>query len=174
MGWQHVQGDCIAVRQEKTDKPLLIPIDPAACRARWRPAAHQHDVSDDRIRQAVQRRRVRQLVSPSAATRPDCRSVRRMVCASSRPRGSLRPDAASTRSKPSPDIAPIRRSRPTSAAAQQGAAGASGKRAGEGRARTKSTQHGNPSLPNSEKAMTIQRDILRWRPRLDSNQRPSA
>jgi integrase len=27
MGWQHVQGDCIAVRQEKTDEPLLIPID---------------------------------------------------------------------------------------------------------------------------------------------------
>jgi integrase len=27
MGWQHVQGDQIAVRQEKTDKPLLIPID---------------------------------------------------------------------------------------------------------------------------------------------------
>jgi integrase len=28
MGWQHVQGDCVAVRQEKTDEPLLIPIDP--------------------------------------------------------------------------------------------------------------------------------------------------
>jgi integrase len=27
MGWQHVQGDCVAVRQEKTDEPLLIPID---------------------------------------------------------------------------------------------------------------------------------------------------
>src|SRR5262249_22381689 len=27
MGWQHIQGDCIAVRQEKTDQPLLIPID---------------------------------------------------------------------------------------------------------------------------------------------------
>jgi integrase len=27
MGWQHKQGDCIAVRQEKTDEPLLIPID---------------------------------------------------------------------------------------------------------------------------------------------------
>jgi integrase len=27
MGWQHVEGDCIAVRQEKTDEPLLIPID---------------------------------------------------------------------------------------------------------------------------------------------------
>jgi hypothetical protein len=26
MGWQHVQGDCIAVRQEKTNNPLLIPI----------------------------------------------------------------------------------------------------------------------------------------------------
>jgi integrase len=28
MGWQHVQDDCVAVRQEKTDEPLLIPIDP--------------------------------------------------------------------------------------------------------------------------------------------------
>jgi hypothetical protein len=27
MGWQHIQGDCIAVRQEKTNTPLLIPID---------------------------------------------------------------------------------------------------------------------------------------------------
>jgi integrase len=27
MGWQHVEGDCIAVRQEKTAEPLLIPID---------------------------------------------------------------------------------------------------------------------------------------------------
>jgi integrase len=27
MGWQHIEGDCIAVRQEKTDEPLLIPID---------------------------------------------------------------------------------------------------------------------------------------------------
>lgn len=27
MGWQHVDGDCIAVRQQKTDEPLLIPID---------------------------------------------------------------------------------------------------------------------------------------------------
>jgi integrase len=27
MGWQHIQGDCIAVRQEKTSTPLLIPID---------------------------------------------------------------------------------------------------------------------------------------------------
>jgi integrase len=28
MGWQHVTGDTIAVRQEKTDSPLLIPIHP--------------------------------------------------------------------------------------------------------------------------------------------------
>jgi integrase len=27
MGWQHLQSDCIAVRQEKTNTPLLIPID---------------------------------------------------------------------------------------------------------------------------------------------------
>jgi integrase len=27
MGRQHIEGDCIAVRQEKTDEPLLIPID---------------------------------------------------------------------------------------------------------------------------------------------------
>src|SRR5262250_2405785 len=26
MGWQHLQGDSIAVRQEKTDRPLLIPV----------------------------------------------------------------------------------------------------------------------------------------------------
>jgi integrase len=29
MGRQHIEGDCIAVRQEKTDEPLLIPIDAA-------------------------------------------------------------------------------------------------------------------------------------------------
>ena len=28
MGWQHVSGDTIAVRQEKTDAPLLIPMHP--------------------------------------------------------------------------------------------------------------------------------------------------
>ncbi len=28
MGWQHVKGDTIAVRQEKTDAPLLIPVHP--------------------------------------------------------------------------------------------------------------------------------------------------
>src|SRR5262249_20898875 len=28
MGWQHIEGDCVAVRQEKTDEPLLVPIDP--------------------------------------------------------------------------------------------------------------------------------------------------
>jgi integrase len=28
MGWQHVRGDLIAVRQEKTDTPLLIPMHP--------------------------------------------------------------------------------------------------------------------------------------------------
>lgn len=27
VGWQHVQGDAIAVRQQKTDAPLLIPMD---------------------------------------------------------------------------------------------------------------------------------------------------
>ena len=27
MGWQHLQSDCIAVRQEKTNTPLLIPVD---------------------------------------------------------------------------------------------------------------------------------------------------
>jgi integrase len=33
MGWQHVHGDAIAVRQEKTDTPLLIPIHPELARA---------------------------------------------------------------------------------------------------------------------------------------------
>jgi integrase len=33
MGWQHVRGDKIAVRQEKTDAPLLIPIAPELARA---------------------------------------------------------------------------------------------------------------------------------------------
>ena len=28
MGWQHVRGDEIAVRQEKTDEPLMIPMHP--------------------------------------------------------------------------------------------------------------------------------------------------
>jgi integrase len=33
MGWQHVRGEKIAVRQEKTDTPLLIPIVPALMQA---------------------------------------------------------------------------------------------------------------------------------------------
>ena len=33
LGWQHVQGDVIAVRQQKTDTPLLIPIHPALAKA---------------------------------------------------------------------------------------------------------------------------------------------
>jgi integrase len=32
-GWQHVQGDTIALRQEKTDNPLLIPIHPELAEA---------------------------------------------------------------------------------------------------------------------------------------------
>jgi integrase len=33
LGWQHVQGDAIALRQEKTDTPLLIPIHPELAKA---------------------------------------------------------------------------------------------------------------------------------------------
>jgi integrase len=33
MGWQHVRGDTIAVRQKKTRKPLLIPLSPELARA---------------------------------------------------------------------------------------------------------------------------------------------
>jgi integrase len=33
MGWQHVRGDGIAVRQEKTDSPLVLPIHPELGRA---------------------------------------------------------------------------------------------------------------------------------------------
>jgi integrase len=33
MGWQHVRGDEIAVRQEKTDRSLLIPVHPELARA---------------------------------------------------------------------------------------------------------------------------------------------
>jgi integrase len=33
MGQQHVQGDCIAVRQQKTDRPLMIPMHPGLVRA---------------------------------------------------------------------------------------------------------------------------------------------
>jgi integrase len=32
-GWQHVQGDTIALRQEKTDTPLLIPVHPELAKA---------------------------------------------------------------------------------------------------------------------------------------------
>src|SRR5262249_56192180 len=33
MGWQHLQGDSIAVRQEKTNSPLLIPVHPELAHA---------------------------------------------------------------------------------------------------------------------------------------------
>src|SRR5215470_10147151 len=33
MGWQHVRGDEIAVRQQKTDEPLLIPMDQSLVQA---------------------------------------------------------------------------------------------------------------------------------------------
>jgi integrase len=32
-GWQHIRGDTIAVRQEKTDAPLVIPLHPELARA---------------------------------------------------------------------------------------------------------------------------------------------
>jgi integrase len=32
MGWQHVTGDAVAVRQEKTDSPLLVPLHPELLR----------------------------------------------------------------------------------------------------------------------------------------------
>jgi integrase len=60
MGWQHVHGDKIAVRQEKTDEPLLIPIAPELARAGVG-AQDQHDVSADRARRTVHRNMVRQL-----------------------------------------------------------------------------------------------------------------
>jgi integrase len=33
LGWQHIQGDMIALRQEKTDKPLQLPMHPELVRA---------------------------------------------------------------------------------------------------------------------------------------------
>ena len=50
MGRQHIEGRLRCRPQEKTDEPLLIPIDAALDRRAGRVAAHQHDLPADRIR----------------------------------------------------------------------------------------------------------------------------
>src|SRR5262249_50696807 len=52
MGWQHLKGDAIAVRQEKTDRPLLTPLHPELARAGMG-AENQSHFFDARARQAV-------------------------------------------------------------------------------------------------------------------------
>ena len=152
MGWQHVKGDCIAVRQEKTDEPLLIPMDPPLAAALAVAAAHQHDVSDDRVRQAVRvggfgnwfrERLQRGRTAGMLGAWPAQRGGRRLANA-----------GCTEQDQPSPGIVANGRALHRSGVKEQLAGQALSGR--EGRARTKSTQHRNPSLPNSEKAMTVQ------------------
>lgn len=56
MGRQHLQGDEIAVRQEKTDAPLMIPIPPTVGEGVGGGSEDQHDVLAHRIWQAVHTR----------------------------------------------------------------------------------------------------------------------
>jgi integrase len=65
MGKQHISGDNIAVRQEKTDSPLLIPIHPSLARALASGAANEPHFPDDGARRALYVGRVRQLVQGS-------------------------------------------------------------------------------------------------------------
>ena len=62
MGWQHVKGNRIMVRQQKTGRPLKIPMHPNLVARAGRCTEEQHDVPRDRARRIFQRRRVRQLV----------------------------------------------------------------------------------------------------------------
>jgi hypothetical protein len=102
MGRQHIEGDCIAVRQEKTDEPLLIPIDAAL--ATVLPRTNMTFL-------------LTEFGKPFTAAgfgnwfRDRCNEA---GCASWRRRGSPMRAAAASRSKRSPDIDRTRRSRPTS------------------------------------------------------------
>jgi hypothetical protein len=67
MGRQHVRGDLISVRQQKTGTPLLIPLHPAlraAIEAVWPP-----DVSRHRVRQGAHGQRLRNMVSEGLKAR---------------------------------------------------------------------------------------------------------
>jgi integrase len=107
MGWQHIKSDNIAVRQEKTDKPLMIPIEAQLARALG----------------ALPRSNMTFLVTDfgkpftsagfgnwfrACVTKRAYRNVPRTDCASSRRRGSLMRAAAPTRLKPSPGTSRFR------------------------------------------------------------------
>jgi integrase len=63
MGWQHIEGDMIAVRQAKTNTALLIPMHPKLGCGLILRAEDQPHVSSDRTRCAVRPQRLRQLVA---------------------------------------------------------------------------------------------------------------
>ena len=56
MGWQHVKGNRISVRQKKTNRPLLIPMHPGVNPGSCIGAEGQPDIPHDRARRPVQRR----------------------------------------------------------------------------------------------------------------------
>jgi integrase len=90
MGWQHVSGDTIAMRQEKTDTPLLIPLHPELARA-LASAAHQLDLLGHREGRPIHRRRIRQLVSrPMQRGRPAAMLRSRVAQSGGDPAGQCR------------------------------------------------------------------------------------
>ena len=62
-GWQHLRGDVIIVRQEKTDAALEIPMLSELARALQATPRNKSDIPGDGVRQAFHTRRLWQLVS---------------------------------------------------------------------------------------------------------------
>jgi hypothetical protein len=62
MGRQHVRGGAVHIRQQKTGKAMPIPLHPALAAVIEATPRNQPHVPGDRVRQAVHRGRVRQLV----------------------------------------------------------------------------------------------------------------
>ena len=95
MGWQHVKGDRIAVRQEKTDKPLVIPMHPELVQV-------LASVSEGNLTFLLTERGAPftpaglRIGSASGATRLACNIAAPMGCASSRLRGWQTPARAPT------------------------------------------------------------------------------
>jgi hypothetical protein len=115
MGWQHIKSDNIAVRQEKTDKPLMIPIEAQLARALGALPRSNMTFPGGQILASRLPLQASAIGSAHAVTKRACRNVPRTDCASSRRRGSLTRAATPTRSKPSPGTSRSRKSSATHA-----------------------------------------------------------
>lgn len=114
MGWQHITGDLIAVRQEKTDTPLMIPLHPDLMQAlHVLPRAHMTFMMTEQgapFTSAGFGNWFRDRCN-EAGLKPALRTA----CGRRRRLGSRTSAAPTSRSRRSLDTAPTLRSRPTRA-----------------------------------------------------------